>query len=155
MDAYTLYVIDDEFSITEGIKLALEASYRIRTFSEAESAINAIKKDPPDLILLDIGLPGMNGIETLDEIKALYADIIVIMITAYEDIETVISAMRLGAYDYVVKPLHMDSLKMSIKRPLKPLSCARKFKTFRPNTCRKTSRVSSGKAARSSMLWIL
>ena len=121
MDAYTLYVIDDEFSITEGIKLALEASYRIRTFSEAESAINAIKKDPPDLILLDIGLPGMNGIETLDEIKALYADIIVIMITAYEDIETVISAMRLGAYDYVVKPLHMDSLKMSIKKALETI----------------------------------
>jgi len=118
MIAYTLYVIDDEFSITEGIKLSLEASYRILTFSEAKSAIDVIKKDPPDIILLDIGLPGMNGIEALNEIKALYPDMLVIMITAYEDIDTVISAMKLGAYDYVIKPLHMNSLEVAIKNAL-------------------------------------
>ena len=61
MVAYTLYVIDDEFSITEAIKLALNASYRVVTFSDAGSAIDAIKTDPPDIILLDIGLPDMNG----------------------------------------------------------------------------------------------
>jgi DNA-binding NtrC family response regulator len=118
MVEYTLYVIDDEFSITEGIKLALEASYRIVAFSAAEPALSAIKLEPPDLILLDIGLPGMSGIETLGEIKSLYPDMLVIMITAYEDIETVISAMKKGAYDYVVKPLHMESLEVSIKNAL-------------------------------------
>ncbi len=122
MISYSLYVVDDEFSITEGIKLALEASYRIVTFPEAKSALDAIQKDPPDLVLLDIGLPGMNGIETLDNIKALYPDMLVIMITAYEDIETVVAAMKLGAYDYVVKPLHMDSLEVSIKNALETIT---------------------------------
>jgi len=130
MVAYTLYVIDDEFSITEGIKLALEASYRILTFSDAESAIDAIKRDPPDIILLDIGLPAMNGIEALEKIKALYPDMLVIMITAFEDITTVVSAMKLGAYDYVVKPLHMDSLEVTINNALETIKLRKEVQTL-------------------------
>jgi two-component system response regulator AtoC len=130
MLAYTLFVIDDESSITEGIKLALEASYRIVTFSDAESAIEVIKSDPPDIILLDIGLPDMNGIEALEKIKALYPDMLVIMITAYEDIATVISAMKLGAYDYVVKPVHMDSLEVTIKNALETIKLRKEVQTL-------------------------
>jgi DNA-binding NtrC family response regulator len=87
-------------------------------FGDAETAISTIEKDPPDLDMLDIGLPGMNGVEALSEIKALFADIMVIMITAYEDVNTVISAMKLGAYDYVIKPLHMDGLEVTINQAL-------------------------------------
>jgi DNA-binding NtrC family response regulator len=130
MDVYTLYVIDDEFSITEGIKLAFEASYRVVTFSNAESAIDMIKNDPPDMVLLDIGLPNMDGIEALEKIRALYPDMLVIMITAYEDIKTVISAMKLGAYDYVVKPLHMDSLEVSIKNALETIKLRKEVQTL-------------------------
>ena len=130
MVAFTLYVIDDEPSITEGIKLALDASYHVVTFSSAESAIDEIKKNPPDIILLDIGLPDMNGIEALEKIKALYPDILVIMITAYEDIATVVSAMKLGAYDYVVKPLHMDSLEVTIKNALETIKLRKEVQTL-------------------------
>ena len=130
MVVYTLYVIDDEFSITEGIKLAFEASFRVVTFSNAESAIETIKNDPPDLVLLDIGLPNMNGIEALEKIRALYPDMLVIMITAYEDIKTVISAMKLGAYDYVVKPLHMDSLEVTIKNALETIKLRKEVQTL-------------------------
>jgi DNA-binding NtrC family response regulator len=115
---FTLCIVDDEPTITEGIKLALETDYRIVDFSDAETAIPAIKREPPDLILLDIGLPGMNGVEALNEIKADFPDLPVIMITAYEDIKTVISAMKLGAYDYIVKPIHMDGLEITIKNAL-------------------------------------
>ena len=130
MLTFSLYVIDDELTITEGIKLALEASYRIRTFPEAESALDAIKEDLPDIILLDIGLPGMSGIETLKIIKERYPDQLVIMITAYEDVETVISAMKLGAYDYVVKPLHMDSLEVSIKNALETVTLRKEVQSL-------------------------
>ena len=115
---FTLCIVDDEPTITEGIKLALETEYRIVDFRDAETAIPAIKREPPDLILLDIGLPGMNGVEALNEIKADFPDLPVIMITAYEDIKTVISAMKLGAYDYIVKPIHMDGLEITIKNAL-------------------------------------
>lgn len=121
MNPYSLYVVDDEVSITEGIKIALDSVYAIETFSDAESAIDAIQKRPPDLILLDVGLPGMDGIAALKEIKGCYPDMLVIMITAYEDIDTVVSAMKLGAYDYVVKPLHLDGLEVSIQNALETI----------------------------------
>ena len=114
MISYSIYIVDDEKTITDGVTLALEDDYRIKAFSDAETAIEQLQTETPDLILLDIGLPGMNGIDALRYIKDGYPAILVIMITAYEDVDTVISAMKLGAYDYVVKPLHMDGLEVTI-----------------------------------------
>jgi len=113
-----IFVIDDEEVIREGIAVALEGDYTMKPFATAESALERMKNEPPDLVLLDIGLPGMDGIQALGEIKRAYSDIPVIMITAYEDVQTVISAMKLGAHDYVVKPIHMDSLEVSIRNAL-------------------------------------
>jgi DNA-binding NtrC family response regulator len=118
MISFSIYVIDDEQSIRDGVTMTLEADYRIRSFSKAEPAIDALEEDPPDLILLDVGLPGIDGIEALRQIKSSNPDILVIMITAYEDVDTVISAMKLGAYDYVIKPLHMDGLEVTIRNAL-------------------------------------
>ena len=115
---YTLYIVDDEATITEGIQLALRTKYRIRAYSDAETAIAAMEQDPPDLVLLDIGLPGMNGVEALGTIKERFPDILVVMITAYEDVDTVVSAMKKGAHDYIIKPLYMDGLKNTIKNAL-------------------------------------
>ena len=121
MITYSVYIVDDEQTIREGITMALEADYRVDAFSTAEAAIEAMKSDPPDLVLLDIGLPGMNGIEALQNIRNQYPDVLIIMITAYEDVNTVISAMKLGAYDYVVKPIHMDGLEVSIRNALETI----------------------------------
>ncbi len=121
MIQYSIYIVDDEESIREGVTMALEQHYTVESFSTAEAAIDAIKADLPDLVLLDIGLPGMDGINALREIKGLYPGVIVIMITAYEDIDSVISAMKLGAYDYVVKPIHMDSLETTIRNALEKI----------------------------------
>ena len=118
MISFSIYVIDDEKTIRDGVTMTLEADYRIWSFARAEPAIDALKNDPPDLILLDVGLPGMDGIEALRQIKSLNPDILIIMITAYEDVDTVISAMKLGAYDYVIKPLHMDGLEVTIRNAL-------------------------------------
>jgi len=118
MITYSIYIIDDEKTITDGITMALEGEFRLKSFSRAEPALDALEADSPDLILLDVGLPGMNGIEALRQIRSSNPDILVIMITAYEDIDTVISAMKLGAYDYVVKPLHMDALEVTIRNAL-------------------------------------
>lgn len=121
MIQYSIYIVDDEESIREGITMAFEEHYKIESFSTAEAAIDGIKANLPDLILLDIGLPGMDGISALREIKDLCPDVIIIMITAFEDITSVISSMKLGAYDYVVKPIHMDSLEMTIRNALETI----------------------------------
>ena len=119
---YSIFIVDDEQTIREGISMALETNYVVEAFSNAEDAIKAMKKKSPDLILLDIGLPGMNGIEALREIKSLFPDVVVIMITAYEDAGSVISSMKLGAYDYVIKPIQMDGLEVTIKNALETIS---------------------------------
>jgi len=118
MQLFTIYVVDDEESIRDGAQLALGKMYHIKTFSKAEDALDLIHECPPDLVLLDISLPGINGIEALKRIKSIRSDICVIMITAFEDISTVISAMRLGAYDFVTKPFQMKALKLNIQNAL-------------------------------------
>ena len=118
MNNFSIYIVDDEQSIREGIALAIEERYLVTPFADAETALKDLAQKPPDLILLDIGLPGMSGIEALRQIRASHPDIPVVMITAYEDIETVISAMKSGAYDYVLKPLHMDALEIAIRNAL-------------------------------------
>ncbi|MCK4789959.1 MAG: sigma-54-dependent Fis family transcriptional regulator, partial [Desulfobacteraceae bacterium] len=121
MISYSIYVVDDEETIREGVTMALETDYQVKAFSSAEAAIEAMNNNPPDLVLLDIGLPGINGIEALGRMKKLYPDILIVMITAYEDIKTVISAMKLGAHDYVVKPIHMDTLEVTIRNALETI----------------------------------
>ena len=95
MTPYAIYIVDDEAVARNGLKLALKkTNYSVKGFGTAESAIKAIDTDPPDLVLLDIGLPGMSGVEALEIIKQRHPEVIVVMITAYEDLDTVISAMR-------------------------------------------------------------
>ncbi len=118
MISSTIFVIDDEQSIRDGISLSLSPVYRVLTFAAAEEALSCLNGEPPDLILLDIGLPGMDGIGALQEIRRTHPDVLVIMITAYEDAPTVIQAMKLGAYDYVIKPILMESLETSIAHAL-------------------------------------
>ncbi len=133
MISYSIYIVDDEEIIREGVTMALEADYQVEAFPTAESAMGAIKDNPPDLVLLDIGLPGMDGSEALEKIKEHYPDILISMITAYEDINTVISAMKLGAYDYVVKPIHMDGLEVAIRNALETIRLRKDVQALQEN----------------------
>ena len=85
MKNFSLFIVDDEEIARAGITLALKKTYNVDGYGTAEDAIAALQERQPDLILLDIGLPGMSGIEALQILKTDYPDILVIMITAYED----------------------------------------------------------------------
>jgi DNA-binding NtrC family response regulator len=121
MIGYTLFIVDDEDTIRNTLSIAFEGRYRLADFPDAESAIEAAKTDPPDLVLLDIGLPGMSGIEAIPIFKRMDPGILIIVITAYEDLKKVVSAMKHGAYDYVVKPLDIDTLEVSIRNALESI----------------------------------
>jgi DNA-binding NtrC family response regulator len=118
---YSLFIVDDEDTIRRTLSIAFDGRYRLADFQDAESALEAARTDRPDLILLDIGLPGMSGIEALPLFKRTDPGILVIVITAYEDVKSVVSAMKHGAYDYVVKPLNLDTLEVSIRNALESI----------------------------------
>ena len=122
MTAFSVYVVDDEDTARGGVALALSKSYQVSAFATAEQALDAMACQPPDLILLDVGLPGINGLDALSRIKNLYPEVVVIMITAYEDVHTVVTAMKSGAYDYFVKPLDMNGLLITVRNALDTLA---------------------------------
>lgn len=121
MIEYTIFIVDDEPVIREGVASDLEDDYTVLTFETAEDALNGFAQTVPDLILLDIELPGLKGSEALPRFKALKNDVLIIMITAYEDIKLVISCMKNGAYDYIVKPIHMEALHLSVSKALETI----------------------------------
>ncbi|MDA3789913.1 MAG: sigma-54 dependent transcriptional regulator [Desulfobacula sp.] len=136
MTDYTLYVVDDEETIREGIASELEDDYKIYSFETAEDALDQFWKQTPDLILLDIGLPGMNGTQALKKFKKNNKDVLVIMITAYEDINLVIDCMKNGAYDYIVKPIHMEALEINIANALETIRLRKEIKALQEQQIR-------------------
>jgi DNA-binding NtrC family response regulator len=121
MNGYSLFIVDDEETIRTTLSIALEGKYRLAAFPDAESAVEAARADPPDLVLLDIGLPGMSGIEALPVFRSVVPEVLVVVITAYEDVNSVVSAMKHGAYDYVVKPLNLDTLEVCVRNALESI----------------------------------
>ena len=106
----TILVIDDDKNIRESIKMALRSRYDIVEADSGKEALKYIMKKPVDLILLDLRLPDTDGISLLQEIKKLDDITNIIMITAENSVQTAVSAMKLGAYDFVAKPFDLEEL---------------------------------------------
>jgi len=110
----TVLVVDDEEVIRDFFIRAL-TGYKVLTASSGEEALDIIRKDKPDLVLLDIKMPGIDGIETLKRIKEIDSSIVVIMLSAFATLENNIAAARLGAYTSIAKPFDLEEMKSIIK----------------------------------------
>lgn len=107
----TILIVDDEKSICQSLgSILVDEGYEILAAGSGEEAIKIIEEDPPNLVLLDIWLPGVDGIETLKMIKSRYPQIRVIMISGHGTIETAVKATKLGAFDFFEKPLSMEKV---------------------------------------------
>ncbi len=112
-------VVDDEVYIQEILKSTLEDNgYGCVTVSNADEAIAALASQNFDIAFTDIRMPGKQGTELLQDIKAAYPEVIVLMITALDSAGMAIESMRLGAYDYIVKPFNLDQVLVSANRAL-------------------------------------
>src|SRR5512134_1276496 len=108
-----ILVVDDERMIRWSIQQALaKDGHAVATVESGEEAVAQAADEMPDLVFLDITLPGIDGIEVLRRLKALDPSVTVVMVTATEDVKTAVEAMRLGAYDYVNKPFDIDRLRV-------------------------------------------
>lgn len=113
----SILVVDDESTIRHFLAQALEdEGFEVRTAGTGERALEICGDDLPDIILLDLKLPDMDGTAVLREIKNIAQGITVIMITAHGDVESAVQAMKLGAFDYIGKPLNLDQLLISIRK---------------------------------------
>jgi two-component system, NtrC family, nitrogen regulation response regulator NtrX len=106
-----ILIIDDEVSIRQSLTGALkDENYRVVTASSGKEGIDAIRSERPDVVLLDIWMPQMDGIETLRLIKSEWPDQIVIMMSGHGNIETAVKSTKMGAFDFIEKPLSLERL---------------------------------------------
>jgi DNA-binding NtrC family response regulator len=110
-------IIDDERQIRETLEMVLlEKGHEVAMAEDGREGIEAIRRERPDVVILDIRLPGMNGIDVLRKIKERDKNTSVIMITAYHNMETTIEAMKAGAYEYIHKPIDADEFEITIDK---------------------------------------
>lgn len=115
----TILVVDDEKSIRESIKMILEYNkYSVSLAEDGNKAIGAVSKEHFDAILLDIKMPGKDGIEVLQEMKQSHPNLPIIIISGHGTFDDAIKATRLGAFDYLAKPLDRDRLLVTVRNAL-------------------------------------
>ena len=117
----TILVVDDEASQRELLGGFVESlGFCAREAASAEEALDAIRRDTPEMVLLDVRLPGMSGIEALAEIRQFAEGLPVLLITAYADLRQAVAAMKGGADDYLAKPVDLDELRAAISDAVGP-----------------------------------
>lgn len=105
----TILVVDDEASICQSLKAILEdEGYQVLVAGSGEEAIKIVAEEMPQLVLLDIWLPGIDGLETLKAIHAAHPNVLIIMMSGHGTIETAVKATKLGAFDFIEKPLSLE-----------------------------------------------
>ena len=115
-----ILVIDDDRSIRETLELYLtEEGYEVVTAATGTEGLNRFVETSPDVVILDIRLPDVDGFTVLEDLREDEENVKVIMITAHHDMDSTINAMKGGAFDYIHKPVNVDELDMAIKKALK------------------------------------
>ncbi|HHT9154414.1 MAG TPA: sigma-54-dependent transcriptional regulator [Candidatus Tripitaka sp. YC43] len=118
MSKPNIFVVDDEPDMVKGLVLVLREIGEVGTAPTAEEALEYIKRNPVDVVVTDVRMPGIGGISLLEKIKEFRPRIEVIVLTAYGSIESAIDAMKKGAYHYVTKPFNNDELLIVVQRAL-------------------------------------
>lgn len=142
MDTLNILVVDDEPGMVSGIERVLrdmtvvlpdvntEVSFRVQTASTGEDALELVRTEAPDILLLDHKLPGVSGLDVLEELSTLKVNTLTIMITAYASLETAVTAIKCGAYDFLAKPFTPGELKATVRKAVQTLIHAREARNL-------------------------
>lgn len=118
-----LLVVDDEVEICDFLKAFFEERlFNVETAQSGEEALQAVERYAPQVVLLDVHMPGMDGMHVLKAIKAKHPDVKVIMVTALETQEKIEEALRLGADNYITKPLSLEYLEKDVQEKIQQLA---------------------------------
>jgi two-component system NtrC family response regulator len=127
-----ILVVDDDDSLRWVTQAQLHQSgYDVAAAADGNSALETIRQSPPDLVITDLKMPGMSGLELLRKIREDHPEIIVIVVTAFGTVENAVEAMKAGAYDYIMKPVNMDELRLIVNRGLEHLDLQEEVRLLR------------------------
>src|SRR6056297_3184758 len=113
-----IIILDDELNLCTSLEFLLEEKYEVVSFQEPEKAHDYIKREDADIMLLDLRVGDVNGIDVLGDVKSIDPDMTVIMMTAYGSIESSVNAMKAGAFYYITKPVDSVELEILIEKSL-------------------------------------
>ncbi len=116
---YSVLVVDDEKNTREGLARALRRDYEVHIAESAQTALAVLAEHHVDVMLSDVRMPGMDGIDLLKGVVSRYPDVVCIMLTAYGSVETAVEAMKQGAADFLTKPVNLDHLDITLARAIK------------------------------------
>ncbi|MGE5486267.1 MAG: sigma-54-dependent transcriptional regulator [bacterium] len=138
MDPARLLVVDDDDNLRWVLQTQLEQmGYSVTTAADGETALQLMDSDPPALVLTDLKMPGMSGMDLLERIRRDYPEIPVLIITAFGTIQSAVEAMRSGAYDYLTKPIDYDELGIAVSRALEHFRLVKEVRSLRASLDRK------------------
>jgi two-component system, NtrC family, nitrogen regulation response regulator NtrX len=140
-----ILIVDDERAIQTTLKGVLEdEGYRVSAVGSGQEMLSRLADDVPDLIFLDIWMPGMDGLEALAEVKQRRPDATVVMISGHGTIETAVKATKLGAYDFIEKPLSLEKMLLAAVRALDHSRLERENRALRERLARAEEIVGAG-----------
>ena len=114
-----ILVVDDDESLRRITQLQLEeAGYEVLTASSGDRALQALEEEAPALVITDLKMPGLSGLEVLKKVRESYPQTTVVMITAFGTVQTAVEAMKAGAYDYITKPIDYEELVLVVNRAM-------------------------------------
>ncbi len=143
----SILIVDDEDAILTSLRSILEdEGYQVSVASNGTEALRAYTTDPPDLTMLDIWMPEMDGLETLRRVKQLVPTAQVVMMSGHGSIETAVKAIKLGAYDYIEKPLSLENVTLRVKHALEQHRLEQENRTLKTKVQRKFELVGTSPA---------
>ncbi len=132
-----MLVVDDETGVRESIRLIFGKDFRLCEAKSSEEALGRIRDEQPEIVLLDILMPGCNGLDTLKQIKAIHPAGQVIMLTALNTARTAFTAKEAGAFDYVTKPFDVDELRLRVSRALERTQLSSELERLKEEVAKK------------------
>jgi DNA-binding NtrC family response regulator len=132
-----LLVVDDEAGVRQSLQMIFNKSFRVLEASSADEAVQKVAEEKPDIVLLDIVMPGADGLVVLKQLKSLQPDCQVIMLTALNTARTAFTAKGTGAFDYVTKPFDVEELRMRVDHALEKIQLSRELERLKEEVGRK------------------
>jgi two-component system response regulator AtoC len=137
MNQPLLLVVDDEPGVRQSLQLVFNKSFRVLEATSAEGAIQRVTEERPDVVLLDIVMPGADGLAVLKQMKSIHPDCQVIMLTALNTARTAFTAKGTGAFDYVTKPFDVEELRLRVDHALEKIQLSRELERLKEEVGRK------------------